>query len=80
MGDHHRGTRGIQLQQDVHRAAILEGTAGLQVLALEEHFAANARVEFGRLHDGCAHHVRADAGGSGHDIAKLRDAHGQPCV
>ena len=37
MRDHERRPRRIELQQHIHRAAILECAAGLQVFALEEH-------------------------------------------
>jgi hypothetical protein len=72
MRDHHRRACRVELQQHVHGAAILEGTAGLQVLAFEEHLASDPRVESRGTHDRRAHHVRADAPRRGDDVGERR--------
>jgi hypothetical protein len=79
MGDDERRGHGIELQHDVHRAAVLECAAGLQVLALEKDFAPHARIECGRPHDGRAHDVRTQARGRGHHVGERGERRGHEC-
>jgi hypothetical protein len=70
MSDDERRRHGIELQHDVHRAAVLECAPGLQVLALEENLAPHARIECVGPHDRRAHDVRTQARGRGHHVGE----------